>query len=106
MGLPPLPNPPADGGDTDRASRFISLDERLAEHVHRTTTRGTPGRSTRATFDRATMPTRESAADEQKDSESPLPQQRTNTPSGFNSVEDMARTVPRTIGVAVGEVDT
>ena len=43
MGLPPLPTPPADGGDTDRASRFITLDERLAEHVHQTTTRGTPG---------------------------------------------------------------
>ena len=26
-----------------RASRFITLDERLAEHVHQTTTRGTPG---------------------------------------------------------------
>lgn len=58
-----------------------------------------------ATFNRAPLPPRESAADEQKDDASPLPHQRTTTPAGFNSVDDMARAVPRTIGMAVGEVD-
>ena len=82
MGLPPLPTPPTEGGDTDRASRFITLDERLAEHVQRTKTRGTPGRSTRATFNREPLPTRESAADKQKDDGSPSPHQRTSTTPG------------------------
>jgi hypothetical protein len=105
MGLPSLSTPPADSGDTDGASRFITLDERLAEHVQRTKPRGTPGRSTRATFNRQPLPTRESAVDEQKDDGSPLPQQRTSATPGFNSIDYMARAVPRTIGMAVGGVD-
>jgi hypothetical protein len=40
MGLPPLPTA---GGDTVRATRFITLEECLAGHVHVTTPRVTPG---------------------------------------------------------------
>ena len=72
MGLPPLS--PA-GGDTARATRFITLEERLAEHVHATTPRVTPGRTRE--FDTAPpphMPPRKSAAEEQKDDVPPVRQ--------------------------------
>ena len=94
MGLPPLS--PA-GGHTDRATRFITLDERLAEHVHATSPRVTPGRTTRESFDAAPS---EPAMDEQKDEDSMT---RTAAASlharSVATVDALTRTVPRTIGV-------
>jgi hypothetical protein len=73
MGLPLLPTA---GGDTVRATRFITLEERLAGHVHATTPRVTPGRLTRESFDTAPLQKREYAADKQKYDASPLGQAR------------------------------
>ncbi len=60
MGLPPLPTA---GVDTVRATRSLTLEERLAGHVHTMTPRVTLGRLTRESFDMAPLQTRESAAD-------------------------------------------
>ena len=61
MGLPPLQPP---GGVLDRTTRFYTLDERLAAHVHAATPWVTPGRGTRETIDGEYPQTRESVDNE------------------------------------------
>ena len=112
MGLPPLSS--HDGAtirnevDQDRATRFVSLEERLAEHVHAPTPRMTPGRVTRESFDVARthqMQSRESAADETKDDDAP-PQRQANLSlqASIATVHSMTKGVPRSIGVDEDDV--
>jgi hypothetical protein len=102
MGLPPLP---PTGGDTVRATRFITLEERLAGHVHAMTPRVTPGRLTRESFDTAPLQTHEYAADKHKDDASPLRQARVLTQASVTTANTLRRAVPRMIGVDVADVD-
>ncbi len=102
MGLPPLPTA---GGDTVRATRFITLEERLAGHDHATMPRVTPGRLTRESFDTAPLQKREYAADEQKYDASPLGQARVSMQASVTTADNLTRAVPCKIGVDVANVE-
>ena len=101
MGLPPLL--PA-GGYTDRTTRFITLEERLADHVTAPTPRVTPGRTTRESFVTALpppVPPYEAAAEEQKDDVHPLHRvgASSSLQASVDTVDALTRPVPRTRGV-------
>ena len=111
MGLPPLT--PQDGAtvrnkvNQDRLMRFVTLEERLAEHVHAPTPRVTPSRVTRESFDMARthqMQTRESAAEEQKDDAPPPRQASLSLQASIATVNSMTKGVPHSIGVDEDDV--
>ena len=77
MGLPPLQPP---GGALDRNTRFYTLNERLADHVHAATPRVTPGRGTRTSIGWDYPQTLESGDNEPTDDESLGPPPRPPTP--------------------------